>query len=88
MKKIIAIMLLFALALSFVPKEAFCDDHHEPQVVHHHCSAVCHFCFHGVIADESGVEAVFAAAIFDSVPEFSYQNPILTRLKRPPIQLS
>lgn len=88
MKKIIAIMLLSALALSFVPKEAFCDDHHEPQVVHHHCSAVCHFCFHAVVSDGSAFDITFEALIFDSVQEFSYQNPILTRLKRPPIQLS
>lgn len=88
LKKILTIFILLTLVISFVPQEAFCSDHVDFAPVHHDCAFNCHACFH-VIASAAVVEAqVFLVTIFKIRDVFSYQNPVISRLKRPPIQLS
>ncbi len=87
-RKIFAIFLLLALMVSFVPQEAFCGDHVDSEPVHHDCTFTCHACFHVVASEVVVPKEVFQVSDFKVRYEFSYQDPIITRLKRPPIQIS
>ncbi|MBP6343569.1 MAG: hypothetical protein KA403_06535 [Candidatus Omnitrophica bacterium] len=90
LKKILAAFIMFSFCLSIVPKEAFCNGHHqEMESTHEHCSVTCQSCFSAVLlpAQVSSVSLEFAS-VFQPVQVFSYQNPVITRLKRPPIRIS
>lgn len=89
-KKILSILMVMALTISFVVKDAFCDDAHQQReaATHQHCSISCHSCFSAVIPVETALFVTVETTTPSILKVVSYQNPISTRLKRPPIQIS
>jgi len=89
MKKLLSSLFLIVMVISFVPQDAFCGDHHETTpAAHSHCSLICHSCSSVVIPDRTVSFDVSNIIAFEKSYEVPYQSPILTRLKRPPIQIS
>lgn len=90
LKKILAVFIICAFCFSMVPKEAFCEGHHQDmEATHQHCSVTCHACFSVVLMPAQTSFAVLEfASTFYSAEVLSYQSPVITRLKRPPIQIS
>lgn len=90
LKKILAAFIICAFCFSMVPKEAFCCGHQQDMEANHqHCSVTCHTCFNVVLMPaQTSFAALEFASTFYSAEALSYQNPVITRLKRPPIQIS
>ena len=77
------------MVISFVPKDAFCSDHYETlPAAHHQCSLLCHSCSSAVIPERTVFFNASNSTAFKNSSVVSYQNPIITRLKRPPIYTS
>lgn len=80
-------MLIFTVTLMFLPVDALHAEHeNEPG---HHCVLVCHGTCHTAEIPVISM-AVFSAQSVEksSTPVFTYENPSLSGLKRPPIVLS
>lgn len=89
MKKLVALLLLFSLFFASMPQTAFCDDHNEsPVACHHNCSLTCHNHLNAVITSPIVFQGKFPVLVSVSTSAFSYQNPTVDGLKRPPIYLS
>lgn len=86
--KILRIVILIALVVSFLPHDAFCEDHHE-ETEHHHGVVLCHSSCHGaVLISAQSIDLPEVATPFLSAQGFSYDEPILPTEFRPPITLS
>jgi hypothetical protein len=86
--KLFLIITLIALVVFFVPKDVFCNDHHEIPLTHHHCSITCHSCSTVIVPDRVSFQEAIPVSHLQIFEDVSYQNPTISRLKRPPIYLS
>lgn len=89
-KKIFFILMVIVLAISFVSKDGFCVDDYQQReaATDQQCSLTCHSCFSAVIPVQGTFFSIVENTTPDTIQVVSYQNPIITRLKRPPIQIS
>jgi hypothetical protein len=86
--KILKIIILIALVVSFMPLDAFCEDHHD-EVEHHHGIVLCHGSCHGaILANSQSFDLPEIIISFSWVQNFSYDEPILPTDFRPPITIS
>ena len=88
LRKILTIVVFLTLILSFVPQEAFCSDHEDPAQAHHHCAFTCNACSSMIVTTSELPQQHFQISALKFRYQFAYQNPIIARLKRPPIQIS
>ena len=87
--KFVRIIILIALVVSFMPLDAFCDDHHHETTEHHHGVVLCHSSCHGaVLTSVQSVDLPEIVTPLFSAQEFSYDEPIIPTEYRPPITLS
>lgn len=89
-RKLLALVLVLVFGVSLVPKDAFADDHCQESGGKHkqHCCVSCPVCFHAIAPASVSSEQPAFPVIFELAQEFSYQNPSLGLLKRPPISLA
>jgi len=83
--KIFKIIVLLIVFISFLPLEAFCENHHAETDRDHHCALVCHGCHNIIMADTKmflSPDKEILKFSFDETPH--YQNPVLANLFRPP----
>ncbi|MFT5387491.1 MAG: hypothetical protein ACI9E5_000619 [Candidatus Omnitrophota bacterium] len=87
--KYFRIIILITFVLSFIPLEAFCDDHHHETTEHTHCITACHGACHGAVLNSIEIfEPREVVEPFLSAQEFSYNEPFLPAEYRPPVTLS
>ena len=86
--KYLRIIILVALVVSFMPLDAFCDDHAET-TEHHHGILLCHAFCHGatLISTDSVHLPDFSEASFNLQNRFIYEAPVLPTEERPPLFL-
>ena len=87
--KVLRIFILIALVVSFMPLDAFCDDHHEP-TEHHHSVVMCNASCHGAVLTTDNTLVSFPDLQSYLTPSinFIYEAPYLPTEYRPPITLS
>ena len=87
--KFLKIFILAVFLLSAFPLGAFCSDaHQETKSGHGHCVLMCpSVCFHAIAPDQKIVftPATAQLSLVSATINFSYQNPSMDTLKRPPV---
>lgn len=87
--RFIRILIVIALVVSFMPLEAFCNEHHHGEDEHHHGIVMCQGSCHGAVL--TSMEALDLPEITEpyfSIQDFSYEDPTLPADLRPPIFVS
>lgn len=85
--KILRIIILVALVVSFMPLDAFCDDHSET-TEHHHGVVLCHASCHGaVLTSNTTVKLQDTTSYVTPTNGIKYEGPFLPIDVRPPLSL-
>mgnify|MGYP001410160565 CR=1 FL=1 len=86
--KLVKIIILIALVISFMPLDALCHDHHATEE-HHHGIVLCHSSCHGaVLTSTQSIDLPELTTPVFAAQGFIYEAPYLPTDFRPPITLS
>lgn len=85
--KFVRVIILIALVVSFMPLDAFCEDHHDP-TEHCHGIVLCHGSCHSAVLSNNST-LVLPDYVISYMPQNSlfYEAPILPTEERPPLSL-